>query len=119
MSGSEVPHRRFPCAECPWRRDTAAGQFSRDRYDALAATSGSPGAEAGLTDPMFACHKSPLGSEEACAGWLAAVGHDHLGVRLAVLTGRLDQDVLRPGEGWPELLASYDEMVTAKALGGE
>ncbi|WP_425301265.1 DUF6283 family protein [Nocardia wallacei] len=82
MSGSDsacaadglLPHRRYPCAECPWRRDTPAGQFSQERYDDLAATTGSPGREAWLDAPLLACHKSPEGGEETCAGWLAAVG---------------------------------------------
>jgi hypothetical protein len=65
---------------------------------------------------MFACHKSPDGREEACAGWLAVTGSEHLGVRMAVLTGRLEPEQLRPREGWPELFSSYAEM--AEAQGG-
>jgi hypothetical protein len=105
-----VPHRRRPCAECPWRRDTEPGQFHAERYDALACTTGAPGKEAPIGAPIFACHKSPEGREEACAGWLAAVGGEHLGVRYAVVTGALPGSVLNPGEGWPELFDSYDEM---------
>ena len=44
-AGSGVPHRRRPCAQCPWRRDVAPGMFGRDRFDALAATCGGPGRE--------------------------------------------------------------------------
>lgn len=110
-----VRHRRFPCAECPWRIDTAPGQFPACRYEALRDTTGSPGREAELGAPLFACHKSAEGREEACAGWLAAVGLEHLGVRLAVATGRLPAEVLRPGTGWPQLHDSYAEMAEAKA----
>ena len=115
MSG--LPRRRYPCAECPWRRDTPPGQFTQCRYGALQATSEGPGHEADLSAPMFACHKSPEGSEEACAGWLATVGGEHLGVRLAVITGRLPAEALRPGGGWPVLFESYEEM--AATQGGE
>jgi hypothetical protein len=59
-------------------------------------TSGTPGREAPAGAPMFAGHASKEGGEYACAGWLAAVGHEHLGVRLAVAMGRLDPAALSP-----------------------
>ncbi|NDK24708.1 hypothetical protein FSY75_09505 [Streptomyces sp. TR1341] len=64
---------------------------------------------------MFACHKTKEGRERACAGWLAAVGHRHIGVRLAVAQGRLPAEVLTPGDGWPELFDSYEEMASVQA----
>lgn len=111
-----LPHRRRPCAECPWRRDVAPGMFSRDRFDALASTSGRPGQEAKLGAPMFACHKSPEGAEDACAGWLAVAGGEHIGVRFAVAQRRLDPALLTPGEGWPELFGSFEEMADTQAV---
>jgi len=92
-------------------------KFDADRYTALADTTGTPGAEAGLTAPMFACHKSPEGAEQACAGWLATVGHQHLGIRLAVATGRLDPRALHPhpAPDWPPLFDTYQEMATTQA----
>ena len=110
-----LPRRRYPCAECPFRRDTASGMFPACRYEALRETAGERGAEAGLNAPMSACHKSPEGREEACAGWLAVCGIEHLGVRMAVLTGRLEPADLQPGEDWPELFASYAEMAAVQA----
>jgi hypothetical protein len=110
----DLAHAKRPCGECPWRRDTPAGKFETCRYDALRATTGGPGAEVGLNAPMFACHMSPDGREYACAGWLAVAGRDHLGVRLAVALGRLDRAVLDPGDGWPELFGSYEEMAVAQ-----
>lgn len=41
----EIPCRRWPCRECPWRRDVPPGQFDAGRYDALAVTVGGPGRE--------------------------------------------------------------------------
>ena len=105
-----LPHRRWPCQECPFRRDTKPGQFPACRYEALKATAGAPGREVSLSAPIFACHKSPEGREEACAGWLAVCGIEHLGVRMAAITGRLEPADLRPGDGWPELFATYEEM---------
>ncbi|HLJ99534.1 MAG TPA: DUF6283 family protein [Streptosporangiaceae bacterium] len=112
---STLPHRRFPCAECPFRRDTAPGQFPACRYDALQATAGKPGAEAPMDAPLFACHKSAEGREQACAGWLAVSGYEHLGVRLAIAMGRLPAAVLSPGPDWPALYSSYDEMAAVMA----
>ncbi len=68
---------------------------------------------------MFACHRAPEGGEYACAGWLAAVGHHHLGVRVAVITGRLDPAALEPGEDWPALFETYEEMAATQAAGEE
>ena len=108
------PHRSYPCAECPFRRDTEPGQFPACRYDALRATVGAPGREQPLGAPMFACHKTAEGNEQACAGWLAVSGAEHIGVRLAVATGRLPAEALAPREGWPALFDSYDEMAAAQ-----
>ena len=63
---------------------------------------------------MFACHKSAEGKEIACAGWLAIEGHDHLGVRLAVVSGRIPGEALEPKPAWPGLFGGYDEMVQAQ-----
>lgn len=114
---SVLPHRRYPCAECPFRRDTQPGQFPASRYEELAETVGAPGHEADFTAPIFACHKSPEGREEACAGWLAVCGIEHLRIRLALVEGRLPASALAPGAGWPELFTTYEEMAEAQADG--
>lgn len=85
------------------------------RYEALRDTAGEPGAEAPLGAPLFACHKSPEGREEACAGWLAVAGVEHIGVRLAVARHQLPASALSPGEDWPELFGSYAEMAAVQA----
>lgn len=106
----ELPHCVRPCSNCPWRKDSPAGEFPAARYETLRATAGSPGNEAGLVAPIFACHKSEPGRDRACAGWLAVVGVEHLGIRLAVTLGRLPARMLRPGADWPDLFGSYEEM---------
>lgn len=111
-----VPHRRHPCNECPWRRDTPPGAFPAHRYDQLRSTAGTPGNEAPIGAPLFACHKSAPGADDACAGWLAAVGGEHLGVRLAIITGALPASTLSPGENWPELFDNFDDMAQAQAF---
>ncbi len=114
----ELPRCMRPCANCPWRTDSAKGEFSPQRYEALRATVGVPGREVGLGAPMFACHKSEPGRDRACAGWLAVAGVEHLGIRLAVALGRLPAAALRPGDDWPDLFGSYDEMAERNGLPG-
>ena len=60
-------------------------------------------------------HKTAEGKDLACAGWLAVEGVDHLGVRLAVITGALPGEALHPGPGWPALFDSFEEMAATQA----
>lgn len=114
---TDLPRVKRPCDECPWRRDAPPGRFPACRYEALSATAGGPGREAPFGAPMFACHKSPDGRERACASWLAVVGADHLGVRLALALGRMPPEALSPGEDWPPLYSTYEELAEANRAG--
>ncbi|WP_199810608.1 DUF6283 family protein [Streptomyces rimosus] len=110
---SYLPHRRRPCAECPWRRDVAPGQFPAERFEALKNTvqHSQPQTVSDVVEqPLFACHKSSVGREEACAGFLAVAGGQNLAVRLAWTQGRIPAHALRPGEDWPPLFETYEEM---------
>jgi hypothetical protein len=98
---------RRPCTECPWVAATPRGQFPPTRYTELRNTTGAPGNEAPPDAPWFACHKAPPGEEFHCAGWLAAVGYYHLGVRLSCALGRTDPAALDASPGWPELHPDY------------
>ncbi|MDX3345966.1 DUF6283 family protein [Streptomyces sp. ME02-6987-2C] len=118
MSDDQMPRQERPCTRCPWRLDTPAGQFAQERYDSEGLRSTSPqgpDSQPTVWSPLFACHKSPEGREKACAGWLAAVGSEHPGVRLAVAQDRLPAEALSPGEDWPPLFASYTEMAAKQA----
>lgn len=115
-SSSILRHAAKPCAECPWRRDQPVGRFPASRYRALADTSAGPTGSAPPEAPMFACHKTAEGREIACAGWLAAEGHGHVGVRLAIAFGRLDASALQPAAGWPALFDSYADLAVANGV---
>lgn len=108
-----LAHCTRPCTKCPWRRDVASSEFGADRYVDLSCTVGAPGREVPVGGPMFACHLSAEDREKACAGWLAVAGWNHLGVRYAVISGRLDPRALAPGDDWPQLYESYAEMAEA------
>jgi len=103
--------RAAPCRECPFRVDVSPGKFPVERYELLRDTVGQPGAEQPIGAPLFACHLSPDGAETACAGWLATCGHEHLGVRMAVVMGAIPGAALAPQPGWPELHPTYEDVV--------
>lgn len=113
-AGSELKRAPRPCAHCPWRVSTGAAdipQFDFALAHAQASCcpdSSGMGPEFGA--PFFACHKSKDSTLITCAGWLAAVGARHPGVRLAILMNRLDARALRP-DGLPPLHASFKEMM--------
>lgn len=104
-----------PCPSCPWRLDQRAQdipEFSLAKAHDLAATCPNErghGPDFGAA--LFACHQSKSGSEIPCAGWLAAVGHAHPHVRIAVLHGRLAPGALERGLGWPPLHDNYGQVL--------
>lgn len=96
------------CAECPWRRDVPTGRFPPERYQSLEST-----CRPGGLPVIFACHKSPVGEEKACAGFLLVHGEDNNRCRLAAIQGRW-----RPGEqeAAGPLYTSFDEMAAANGF---
>lgn len=104
-----------PCSSCPWRREVVASDipnFDLKLAESLAGTCPDHrgmGPDFGAS--MFACHQSRIGSEFACAGWLATVGHCHPRVRLEVVLGRLDSAALAPGDDWPALHPDYRQVL--------
>jgi len=104
MSNFAVQH---PCKECPWRKKSPIGQFSPQRYAALAETANRSGS---FPQPIFACHMSKEGGEKACAGFLLVVGYDNIAVRLAAMQRRFVMGDIKADD---ELYASYAEMAKA------
>jgi hypothetical protein len=116
-------HMPRPCdatatsGACPFRVDAEPGEFPAERYELLADTAGLPGAEVPDGGKVFACHHTADGAPVACAGWLRVCGHDHLGVRMALATGRLSPEALVRRDDEPDLFESYDVMATQQADG--
>jgi len=96
--------KRKQCAKCPWKVSTnphdIPGGYSEERHRALSSTVAEhPWAMMGGTLRIMACHESPVGGEKPCVGWLAnQLGPgNNLGLRLAVMTGRVDADFALDG----------------------
>lgn len=110
-----------PCGPCPWRRDNAG----RKRYGNLPEyAAGTIPGEPGFGEPvdgdpqaalgtLFACHHISSDKPHVCAGHVAVVGRDHALVRLGVIWGLIDPATLEPGEDWPPMSDSYQEMIAA------
>ncbi|WP_236746029.1 DUF6283 family protein [Mycobacteroides abscessus] len=117
---SHTRHSRFtPIRQNPPRRAQIIEYSTTDKHvahgrkhhpDHRQRQSRTPATDLQIIAPIFACHKSEPGRDRACAGWLAVVGVEHLGIRLAVTLGRLPARMLRPGADWPDLFGSYEEM---------
>lgn len=82
---------KIQCDECPWRSDVEVGRFPPERYKALENTcrQGWP------PQPIFACHKTPEGKEQACVGYLMLNGRNNIAVRLAAIERRIDLTALQ------------------------
>lgn len=96
-----------PCENCPWRTDVPTGQFSVDRFIALAKTA----YDQALL--QFACHKSPEGQEFGCAGFVLNGATHNLGARFAQSYGRLDCDAIT--SAYP-LFPNYRAMAIANGV---
>ena len=100
-------HRREPCEECPWRRDTPTGAFPAEAYRHSASTAYD------MAPNSFACHMSGREKTATCAGFLLAGADHNLGIRLAIIAGRYDPRTVRSDV---PLYRSYREMAEANGV---
>lgn len=111
-------YRAYPCVQCPWRAGADLSSFSDGDMSRLVRANGAVGVEAARDAPAVACHLDQPDTSHPmrlCAGWLAVVGRHHLGIRMAVLAGRLPEEALAAGEGWPSLYESLDDLLADRA----
>lgn len=100
---------RQPCRTCPWRLDQHAQDipgFKLELAEQLVNTTSDQ-----LGAPMFACHQSNEGEEVVCAGWLSRYGWNSIGVRLAMMNGRIKPEQLQPDDDWPELHDTFEDVI--------
>jgi len=102
---------RKQCAKCPWKVSTnphdIPNGYCETQHAALSSTVATPGDLRGLGAPvhMMACHETEVGKELPCVGWLdhQLGAGNNLGLRLAVIQGRIDGNVEVEGEQHPTL----------------
>lgn len=118
----QLPHRRFPCAECPVRCDNAdnpRSKFPPVRWTELVKTiRDERGFGADIDQSLFGCHEGEpgTGADLLCAGWAASFGRESARLKIFIALGQLPADVLDPGPKWPELYQDWDEMVESQTL---
>jgi len=94
---------RKQCRKCPWRKDVdpfdIPNGYCPTKHAALASTIAPPGELRAGPMRLMACHESTVDKPIPCVGWLVNQLGDgnNLGLRLQVLTGRLDADVATVG----------------------
>lgn len=95
---------RKQCKTCPWRvgADPHAipNGYCETKHRNLESTIRSGVESIGGPLRVMACHYSPVGKERPCVGWLAnQLGPgNNIGLRLAVMSGRIDGDYTLRGE---------------------
>lgn len=88
-----TPKRR-PCKSCPWivsNTPDTIPNYDPEKAACLARSCRDDGTS------VMACHKSREGAEFPCAGFIAQVGVDSIGVRLGVTFGQIRLDDYEPG----------------------
>ena len=96
---------RKQCKACPWKvstnpRDIPNG-YCETKHAALASTIAPPGQLVSAGELRWmACHETPSGKEKPCVGWLVhQLGEgNNIGLRMAVIRGRVDANVETVGE---------------------
>lgn len=106
VEGGRKTYRRVPCPTCPWRKD-AVGQFPAEAFRHSAQTAYD------MSTHVFSCHESGSSKPAACAGFLLRGAAHNLAVRLAMLQGRIRDDV---SDGGHELHDDYRAMAEANGV---
>lgn len=104
--GDKHCHRKKPCKDCPWRKDSA-GVFPAEAFKVSAKTAYD------MSDSTFACHSSGIDKPATCAGFLLNGAHHNLSIRLAYMRGKLTNDFHDNGH---ELFQNYREMAVANGV---
>ena len=104
-----------PVSGSPWHSPRGAGskilEFSDEDMDMLRRANGCPGAEAPVNAPIVACHRDQPSTAHPlrwCAGFLAVVGEQHLGIRLALAFEALPPQAGNPPTPLRPVVAAVD-----------
>lgn len=77
-----------PCTSCPYRRDVPSGVWHAEEYEKLRAYDLDTALQ---PHGLFQCHQTEIDSDlrRMCAGWVGCHGSELLGLRLALVQGRI------------------------------
>src|SRR5688500_15792622 len=87
---------RKQCKKCPWRVDVdphdIPNGYCERKHAELESTIATPAVYSAGQLRLMACHETAVGREKPCVGWLAnQLGPgNNIGLRLAVMRGRID-----------------------------
>jgi hypothetical protein len=108
MSKSE--RCRKPCANCPWRKDAPTEHWDRQHFLDIWRNCQDDGLG------LMACHKASLVAAPAdkpiCQGWVRVMGYKSIGVRIAMVRGRVTDREIKDRKGL-RLYGSFEEMLRA------
>lgn len=79
-----------PCSSCPYRRDVPSGVWHVEEYEKLRSYD----LDMAFQPPrLFQCHQTDADSDvrRLCAGWVGCHGSELLGLRVALIRGRLSE----------------------------
>ncbi len=107
VQGTSFIMTKTPCSNCPWRRESDPDEWPRERWLNLVERT-IDGLQA------MACHKSPEDQPSPCAGFVAQVGAESIGLRLLAAKGSFLPDDYASGD--PSLYANFGEMLRAKGI---
>ncbi|MFI7195827.1 Uncharacterised protein [Nocardia africana] len=77
-----------PCQSCPYRRDVPGGVWDAQEYEKLRAYDRDMAEQ---PPGLFQCHQTDADSDlrRLCAGWVGCHGDNLLGLRFALVQGRI------------------------------
>ena len=111
--------REKQCAKCPWKVSTDPSTipdgYTPEKHAKLTSCSGE-GLSTIQRMHVMACHESKQGDQYACVGWIVnQLGPgNNIGLRLAVIRGRLDPSKLVLDGEQHETI--YEMVATARNL---
>lgn len=107
---------RRPCDNCPWRVDAPRNYWHPDHFTAIWQNCQDDGPH------LMMCHKTnnqtpeqKATNELICQGWVRVMGDRAIGVRFALLTGKVTADELLDVKG-PKLFTGFKAMMKANGI---
>ncbi len=105
---------RKPCENCPWRHDAEPEYWDPDHFRDIWGNCQDDGRH------VMLCHKSTVLPEAErndlpCQGWARVMAFDAIGVRIAVLSGKLSVDEVNDRDT-VDLYDTFAEMLEANRI---